>query len=81
MTGEPTDLTATPPPPAASAPTAPAPITAPPPIRQRRLTRKSDDRGQILLRTELVVPCLVIALGVAAILGALTRTNRTPPAG
>ncbi|RLT39751.1 MAG: hypothetical protein DWI58_12395 [Chloroflexi bacterium] len=36
------------------------------------------DRGVILLRTELVIPCVVIALGLAAILGALTRRNRTP---
>lgn len=35
------------------------------------------DRGAILLRTELVIPCVVIALGLAAILGALTRRDRT----
>ena len=37
-----------------------------------------EDRGVILLRTELVIPCVVIALGLAAILGALTRGNRGP---
>ncbi len=38
-----------------------------------------DDLEVIQLRTEFVIPSVVIALGVAAILSALTRRDRTPP--
>ena len=35
-----------------------------------------DELGQIVLRTPLVIPSVVIALGVSAILGALARHSR-----
>jgi len=35
-----------------------------------------DELGRIVLRTEIVIPSVVIALGIAAILGAVTRRPR-----
>lgn len=35
-----------------------------------------DELGAIVVRTEIVIPAVVIALGLAAILGAVTRRPR-----